>query len=178
MASAEQGFTLLEMMVTVAIIGIFSAFSLAAYPQLRANQLFSLTEQQLQSQLSAASASTFNGELNQDCVDAAEDVSSCDQYGVTLLENRAIVFVDGNDSKAFEEGDFVVSEIILSESLEIQDWEDVVFVRSLPRLQLLVAASEVESDTDESAVFSLNLNEQSRSFRILPLGSIIREDDE
>lgn len=116
-----RGFTLVEMVVVVAIMAILGLAVALAYPHARAEQKLTLAEQTLQAALRGAQQSAINEERDPDCLAALPSgmpPERCSDTGIVLCpgDPTMIIFADivdpdDNNFDCRARNDFIVAEI-------------------------------------------------------------------
>jgi prepilin-type N-terminal cleavage/methylation domain-containing protein len=95
-----SGFTLVEIIMVVVIMGSISLMIATAYPNARAEQKLTLAEQTLQAALRAAQQTAINEERDPACITQAlalgNDQKRCSDIGIVLepTQHNIIVFAD------------------------------------------------------------------------------------
>jgi len=97
----EAGYTLIEVVVVLVVIGVLSAITARAYPAARSNQSLSLAEQQLQSAFRDAQELAINESRSTECREAAADAGrlpddqrQCSDIGIFVSGNELLWFAD------------------------------------------------------------------------------------
>lgn len=106
-----KGFTLVEMVIVIAIMTILTAVILTALPKARGDQLLKSDIIQLHTLLAAAAQRSLNEIRTPECLTiAGEDETlqrRCSDIGVAVVETRRILFADLDGDKQYSvSGDF------------------------------------------------------------------------
>lgn len=105
----SAGFSLIELVVTIAIIGILTTIVATGYPAVRNRQTMQRSQQQVELLLREAQQQTLNEERAKACRDlfpgdTEADVVSrrrCSDVGIHLQGTTAILFADLDGNKAY-----------------------------------------------------------------------------
>lgn len=103
------GFSLIEIVVTIAIIGILTTMVAAGYPAVRNRHTMQRAQQQMELLLREAQQQTLNEERAKACRDLSPrdtegDIVArrrCSDVGIHLQGTTAILFADLNSDKAY-----------------------------------------------------------------------------
>lgn len=114
---SSLGFTLVEAVVTIAILSIITTIVLAAFPQVRDHQTLIAAEQQLRSYIRQAEQASFNQIRPEDCTNTLpeEDHGLCSDTGIAIRGSEVILFADTlqKDVNQYEQGDYVYNTLTL-----------------------------------------------------------------
>jgi len=121
MFKKASGFTLIEMLVVMVIIGVLSTFVLTNYRGNQKKYALEQAAQKLVSDIRRAQNMAISGvEITGVC----DESNSCDGYGlyVNMSDNFYIVYADKNGNFTFQPGpDATIETINLPDEIEIQD---------------------------------------------------------
>jgi len=183
----SHGFTLIELIVVVAIIATLGVLLAVAYPQARSQQKLTLAEQTLQASLRAAQQAAINEERSPECllrVPAGQE-ALCSDTGIALnpAEGSMIVFADIANSAAnqFEPdgqttGDFQIAEVPFPEGVQVEPSSPptvLIFQGTPPTITLWSGTREVV-DTEP---VTLRLGTVTREVLVGSYGQVERRDD-
>ncbi len=153
----SRGFTLVELLVVMSVVGIISLGIVTAYPSVRAEQKLTLAEQTLQAVLRSAEQAAINEERPQECVEKipSELTKLCSDTGVVLLpaENKMILFADTfeadkNEYNSGKNEDWPVGEVPFPEGVTLEPASPptvFIFEGKPPTIQLYSGTQEVKS---------------------------------
>ena len=138
-----SGFTLLETVVTLGIISLFTTLVLVGWSATRDQQAIILSEQTLQSFLSRAQQQAFHEERSEACLklydENDDNKKRCSDVGVAVRDTTLRLFADtaGNDSR-YTEDDFLLEEQTFPSGVRVPtlEWQSVLFRGVPPRLSL------------------------------------------
>ncbi|MEX2054846.1 MAG: type II secretion system protein [Candidatus Andersenbacteria bacterium] len=94
MFSSQGGYTLLETIVAIAIVGILTTIVVVAFQTTREQQNLTLAQQHLQFMLRDAQKKALQEEREGDCLDRPEEDRLCSDIGVYLNGNNVVLFAD------------------------------------------------------------------------------------
>lgn len=111
----KAGMTLIEVVISIAIISVISALLLSALPLIRSQQQLRGAVQQIQSNLRVAQQAALNESRPAACLtragDDKEKQRSCSDRGLAISNNTLIQFADTQDDNRFSaSSDFIISQ--------------------------------------------------------------------
>ena len=187
--SLSKGFTLIELIVVIAIIATLSVLLAVAYPQARSQQKLTLAEQTLQASLRAAQQAAINEERDDDCLTKARALAVpevlCSDTGIVLNPSQStmIVFADIENSNTNEyepdeglSGDFKIREVPFPEGVQVEPSAPptvLIFQGTPPTITLWSGTREVV-DTEP---VTLRLGTATRDVLVGSYGQVERRDD-
>jgi prepilin-type N-terminal cleavage/methylation domain-containing protein len=118
----QKGMTLIEIVVSVAIISVISALVLNALPTIRNQQQLRAATQQIQNQLRAAQQNDLNETRSPDCLQRVgedkEKQRRCSDVGVAIRQNKIVQFADTEDDNTLSNsGDVILSQEEISSAV-------------------------------------------------------------
>lgn len=138
---AQGGFTLLEVLVTLVIVGILLALTTRGLPLLRQHQQLMVAIQQIQSVVREAQQRAFNETREPLCVsDArASEPNVCSDVGLSFVGSALTMYADLDQTGSFSAaGDYVIQQQQLPAGVTSTVANELVFVGSPPELELKV----------------------------------------
>lgn len=177
MNPSAAGYTLLEMVVVIAVIGIASSMLLRGYPVLRAQQQLKIAEQQIQSTLREAQALALNEAREDNCKNRFPNDEAqqrfCSDIGVKLEGDTITLFADLDFNDQYNQAiDYLIREASLTSNggAGVVTATTVVFRARPPKVWLSV--NENNKDGDQAGESTHTIEVQSgRSAAILNVGS-------
>lgn len=141
----SAGFTLLEIVVTVGIIGVLSTLLLRGLPLARDAQGIRLGEQLMQAQIRAAQAGAVAEQRAEACVVlAGEEARRCSDLGVEVLGRELVTFADVSGDGRFErQADFELGRVALPDGVEVVAGATFVFRAVPPTVDMFVNGAPV-----------------------------------
>jgi len=139
-----KGFTLLETIVTIGIIGTVSGLLLLGWPRTRHQQALLLANEQLQALFRTAQQKALNEERSAACLSlvgsAPADQRRCSDIGVALRGGQIVLFADiGGDDAHYDEQDDLALEthtLALGVSTADSAWQSFLFRATPPTIEL------------------------------------------
>ncbi len=117
---ATRGFMLIELVVTLAIVGIVTTLIAVAFPALRERQALLLAQQRFEALLREAQQRALNEDRPEACVQlfpgtderALASQKRCSDVGVHIAGRAATLFADVDGNKAFSPArDFIIHDV-------------------------------------------------------------------
>jgi prepilin-type N-terminal cleavage/methylation domain-containing protein len=178
--SAQSGFTLIEVMVTIAIVTITTVIVATGFPRLRDQQQQLLARQQITSLIREAQQQSINGQRPDKCLStvAGDQAKKCSQAGLALRGNEYYLFLDtsNNDDRKFtnEKSDFIISHGNLPGGVTVASaaWRSFLFVPDPPSTTLYVDGEVVTPQVPATIVLRQNLTQLL--LQVLPSGVVER----
>lgn len=138
-----QGFVIIELVVTMVIIGLLAGMLTIGLPAWRESKALALTEQLVSSQLREASQRALQEARANDCVtQAANDpdiIRRCSDIGVALRDTKLIMFADTNNAdKKYTTGDFKLAEQDAPPGVHFDNDHDFLFDAVPPTITLFI----------------------------------------
>ena len=129
----RSGYTLIEVVVVLVVIGVLTLITARAYPAARSNQALRLAEQQIQSAFRDAQELAINEHRSHDCLDAAAadallDQRQCSDIGIYVAGNDLVWFADtdhgpdddlGGDKEYTEGVDIILKTLPLPNGVNV-----------------------------------------------------------
>lgn len=148
--TAAAGFTLLEIIVTIAILTTITIVVAVAYPTTRRHQALGIAEQTLQMRIRGALATAVNEERTPDCrVEAntrAVPEQRCSDVGVYVADEELITFADlTNDGMYTAIDDFELNRVSFAGGVQAVTPVSFLFLGVPPDSTLLVNGLEASS---------------------------------
>lgn len=133
-----SGFTLIEALVTVAIISILTVLVASSYPIVRQQQQVRVAEQLLGSQLRRAQQLALNENREVRCLQLFADQVSlqprCSDIGIAIRGSEFIMFADTDADTRFTSGsDYIISNTAIGKDVSIPN-KDFLFKATPPTI--------------------------------------------
>lgn len=168
------GFTLVEMAVIMAIIGIMTLLVAFAFPAVRTNQALLQAQQTFQTELRSAQQQALNELRAEECLAAAgeeEDADlHCSDIGVALVGRNLIIFADTSeaDENRKDDDDYILREIELPAAASVD--QSFLFQATPPNVYLFSDGTVVPPQGKIAVSFVSN--DQVRNLQVGPFGQI------
>ena len=147
-AEAWGGFTLIEVVVTTAIISLLVSIIAVGAPVVRTHQRLILAQQQIESMLQDAEQRAFNEDRSADCLArfavSEPERKRCSDIGLYVKDNDAALFADLDGDGTRSAGDFVVRSETLAQNVKAQGENSFLFLGTPPHVSLIVNRSQSE----------------------------------
>lgn len=174
--SASAGFTLIEVVVSIAVVSVVATMIATAYPVVRQAQQLDAAEQQIQAALYEARDMAFNEERDQKCLDQADVEKGmlakyCSDVGVKFDRDKLILFADSDNSETFAVGsDFIIKTIALTGGvyIEVPTPDTEIFYGEPPSLRMEPGVGpefKIVAATSTRAIFVDSLGRVERKDR-------------
>lgn len=169
-----NGFTLIEIVVTVTIILLLTTLMLSAWPVTRSNQAFVLAGQQLQAILREAQQMALDENRQEACKLSVPEPRTCSDVGVAVRDDQIVLFADTwGANNHYDDSDYVIStrELPLRvRTVSSAAWQSFVFKSVPPRTVLYHGAATITDDAQGELV--LQVSQRQRTFRITAYGHV------
>ncbi len=173
----EQGFTLVEALVIIAIIGILSALSLQALPAARSNQQLTTDTEQIRALLLDAKERALNQVRPDQCLPMADMASvnraSCSDVGIALPinTNKVIEFADTNSNNTYDSSDYVIATFTITAAPGTGSVTSLLF-RSNPPSVFLYKDTKLMGPTDTAMIYLNGYGSMKRNLTVHSYGTI------
>lgn len=170
-----QGFTLIEVLVTITIVSIMSAVLVVSWPRARDHNALVITERQLQSLLRDAQEKALNGDRAPTCVASTPEARRCADIGIALHNNQVILFADtkgtNNSYTPGNSGDAILLNTTLPSGVTSvnTNWQSYLF-RFVPPIVELYGNGQLVSQNGAS--LTVQIRQQQKQWRVLPYGQL------
>lgn len=147
----KSGFTLIEVVVTLGIMGLSSLLIVPAFPLLRDRQQQLVAVREFKSLMRQAQQMSLNAQSSPECLQhigiAEADVFNkesrvCAQTGLAVKDSEYYLFIDASNDKQFSGAvsDIVVARGVLGGEVAVigSDWRTFLFVPAPPLTTLYV----------------------------------------
>lgn len=145
--NTHQGFTLIEVMVTITIISILAAIITVALPKSRESQDLILAGQQLQSLVREAQKRALNEQRDQPCVDQAAEAKYCSDVGLHIETTTVRMFADIASDGDYTAADYTIYTADLVGGVSIETPLTLLFRAVPPTITLFVNNGETDAVT-------------------------------
>ncbi len=174
-----QGFTLLEIVFVVVIIGIITSVLLVGYPSSRDAQTLTLAEQQLQATIRDAEKRAINEERPEECLNRfpavnIEDRRRCSDVGVYATDKFLKIFSDTNGNLEYDSGEFAAPAQKLPGAAAISGQHNILWRGSPPVIEIYHNGQLLQSP-DNPAEIKLRAGRSEITLLIHPYGYITRK---
>jgi prepilin-type N-terminal cleavage/methylation domain-containing protein len=146
----SYGFSLIEVTVTVVIVGIFSLMAARAYPVWRERQHIIEARQVIQSELRAAQQQAIQEIRSPDCLAGAatyDEERHCSDIGLWFEAGQSSITVYADtaesDSNTYNTGDYVIKTLSLPGGLRVKENKSFLFEAVPPSVTLFHPGSLV-----------------------------------
>lgn len=174
----KQGFTLVEVLITITILSILTLMIASALPKVRNNQKLTLDAQQIERAMHTAVQRAMNEVREEACLTLAgsqtEEQKRCSNVGIAFQDSQMIMYSDLNGDRLYTgQGDYVQETFTLRSAVEAgggSAWLSFLVEASPPNILLFKNAAVVS----ESSPISLRLisGSQNRELTIFPYGRV------
>ncbi len=177
-ASSEEksrGFSLIESLIVISIVGMVTTMSLQAFPAIRAHQQLISDTEQIRSLLLDSKQRALNQVRPEDCMPdlpvESKDRAVCSDVGIAFVNNELIQFADTvGENRDYDPSDYVIVKFPLSTKLE-GITASLLFTSLPPSVAL--HANGVALGPNESATIELHApGGKERMLIIRPFGTI------
>lgn len=182
---ANGGFSLIESLVVISIIGILTSLSLAAFPAIRSHQELLADTESIRALLLDAKQRTLNQVRPEQCLPGldVEDIlrAECSDTGVAIVNDEIIEFANTRnsddytyDAGAYPSGDFVLTRSNLSSQLDIGSASVLLFVGTPPSATLYKDGSKFTGSpsTPAASIKLIASNGTQRTIKVYSFGTI------
>ncbi len=186
----QSGFTLIESLVVVSIIGILTSMSLVAIPGIRAHQQLVADTESIRALLLDAKQRTLNQVRPEDClrfpgIDLDDPVrTSCSDVGVALdgTTQEIIQFADTNTLGLHTynaerpgvagSGDHVITRARLSSKIEAGSATSLLFVGVPPSAELYKDGDKLVGGEHFASITLTATNGSQRTIKVYSFGTV------
>lgn len=146
------GFTLIEVIVAVVVVGILTALVASGLPSARDSERIILAEQEFQSRLGEARQRSLNEDRSEECLQQFAEMDlegrqRCSDIGVQIDNRTLTVYADTNGDLAYSPAaDYIITATTLAAAATTDSAKNFQFVAIPPTLQLFVDGVEVPND--------------------------------
>lgn len=170
-ASARRGFTLIEVILTMAILSILITLISTGYPVVRDNQALQLAQQQLEFLVREAQQRALNEERDETCLDSAEEARRCSDVGLAFNGSAITLFADTTgEDLAYTVGDYVIATH--QSPAQLTGIDSILFVAQPPNITLLANGLQPLSG---QASLRAQVGEQEVQLNIKNYGQVERQ---
>lgn len=173
-----SGFTLIEIVVTVSIIGIITTMVAVGYPALRDRQILQRTHQQLELLVREATRQTLNEERAPACRDQFPDNTPdavsrrrrCSDVGLHLEGVTATLFADLDANKAYSAvADYEIRDPVVLPAPVTQE-QTMVFNATPPYLTMY--GNAIPLDDQHPLELTFQLRGRTTTLVVRPYGKV------
>lgn len=170
----QQGYTLLEVVITIVIILIATLLVSSAFPVVRAQQGLLRAERQLQSLIRDVQQRASNEIRDQECLDLVgdelENQRLCSDLGLHLLGNQITLFADTSDDDIFTSTDYVFDTQTLATPVSSVNEHSLLFEATPPTISLISNGATLPPD--ETIDLTLQSENTTKDFLIYAYGQL------
>lgn len=173
---SDKGYTLLEVIVTIVIIGIITLVVTTAFPTIRTQQSLLRAERQIQSLVRDVQQRASNEIREDECLDQfnqIEDERRCSDVGLHIQNDQIILFSDTIDDDIFTSEDFRIDNQTLSVPTTIEQPTTFLFEATPPTTTLYINGAALPPN--DTYPFILRSGSVQKNLLMYPYGQIEAE---
>lgn len=169
---SASGFTLVEMMVIITIVTIFTIITARALPIVRNQQNVRLAQQQISSLLNEARHQALNETRQDACLEShGQSEKKCSDIGLDLRQTTATLFADTDDDNRFSARDFIIRQQPIAGSMTALTPTTALFEASPPSV-VMYGNGALKAPGDSSLTLILESGGDQKNYLIDSYGHL------
>lgn len=177
-----EGFSLIESLVIVSIMGILTGLALQAFPSVRAHQQLVADTEQIRSLLLDAKQRTLNQVRPEDCKpipgdQESKERASCSDVGISFQDGEIVQFADTTEDNVYSFSDYSVVKMPLSTKVKNTSTAFTLLFKSTPPSLDFYVDGRLIGEGETRTIILQADNGTERTLTIHPFGTIDVQDN-
>lgn len=174
----NSGFSLIESLVVVSLIGILTGMSMVAIPALRAHQQIATDTESIRAMLLDAKQRTLNQVRPENCLPGLdpEDVgrATCSDTGIALQGGEIIEYANtaAVSAQRYNSGDYVITRSKLSSAIDTGSAASILFVGVPPSAVMYKDGTALTGSNPYTDIKLISSNGTKRTLRVYSFGTL------